>query len=78
MKVLIAAILLLAAYPADAQSVCEAQYSLCMSACATDKQPERCMQKCAPMRPLCPELMSPLDSAPYAEGSAKPKKKSRK
>src|SRR5687767_12018653 len=80
MMLFAAAVLVLIPYAVSAQSVCEAQYATCMSACVMHPLAERCMQKCAPLRSRCPELSAPghaVDAQGKA-GALVPNKASRK
>src|SRR5688572_1499229 len=38
---------------AHAQAQCDDGYTLCMSGCATDRAPERCMQRCQEAERRC-------------------------
>jgi hypothetical protein len=38
---------------ARAQAICDDGYALCMSGCATDRSPERCMQRCQEAERRC-------------------------
>ena len=45
--------LLLSLSHAHADPVCDDGYSVCMSGCATDRSPERCMQRCQDAERRC-------------------------
>jgi len=56
MRILIVAVAgfpLLASDAARAKPECEDGYRMCMSACAVDKSPERCMQRCQEAASRC-------------------------
>ena len=38
---------------ANAQAECDDGYTICMSGCATDRSPERCMQRCQQAAERC-------------------------
>jgi hypothetical protein len=48
--------LALSANAAHADPVCDDGYSVCMSGCATDRSPERCMQRCQDAERRCAKL----------------------
>jgi hypothetical protein len=81
MLLLVSAILLLTVASVQAQGVCESNYGDCMAACATDRMPERCMQRCISKRSLCAMPLieasvpsAPANKSPAVSGASKPKR----